>query len=416
MLKNLCNNFFKFVKAKVKKFHIFASLVLLLATFSGSLTAFAQSLFTVKVIIDDGKEYEFKTSKKTVSNFLIYEGIGFEEGDKINVNLDDTINKNMVIKINRANIVKVAIDDKFQVYRVQDMKVSEFFKQEGIIIGEKDILDTSVDKLIDKDMTIYINRAEKVNFLIDNKEKVEFYINDARVGVALKEFCEETGRKVYLEEGQSSAADVLDGMTIKVTSFKEEVKNMQEEIPFEIETIENADLLEGTTNVKIKGQNGIKETTIKEIYKQDELYSKEIIEEKIIKEPIKQIVEKGIKKQPKLNTIKTEKGTFVIDEKINMKSTAYTAGAESTGKNPGDKGYGVTASGMKAQRGVVAVDTKIIPFGTELYIEGYGYAIAGDTGSAIKGNKIDVFFDDYSDAIKYGVKNVNVYVLGEKVS
>lgn len=416
MLKNLCNNFLKFIKAKVKKCHIFASLVLVLSTFSGTLTAFAQSLFTVKVVIDEGKEYEFKTSKKTVSNFLVYEGIDFIEGDKINVNLDDIINQNMVIKINRANIVKVAIDDKFQVYRVQDMKVSEFFKQEGITIGEKDIVDTSLDKLIDKDMTIYINPAEKVNFLIDNEETVEFYINDGRVGMALKEFSEETGRKVYLEEGQSSAADVLDGMTIKVTSFKEEIKNIKEEIPFETQTIENANLLEGTTNVKTKGENGIKETTIKEIYKQDELYSKETIEEKIIKEPITQIIEKGTKKQPKLNTIKTEKGTFVIDEKINMKSTAYTAGVESTGKNPGDKGYGVTASGMKAQRGVVAVDTNVIPFGTELYIEGYGYAIAGDTGSAIKGNKIDVFFDDYSDAIKYGVKNVDVYVLGEKVS
>ncbi len=414
MTKNLCNNVFKLNKAKVKKIHMFTGLVLGLSTFTGSLTAYAESFYTIKVVIDDGKEYELKTPKKTVSKFLKYEDIDLSPEDKINVNPDEVIDEDMSIKINRAYTLKLTVDGKLNVYKARDMKVSDLLKRENINIYEKDIVSVPVDTLIDKDMDIEVNRAEKVKFVVDNKEEIPFIVNNARVGVAVNEFMEETGKQVYLEEGQSSAADVKDDMIIKVASLKEEIKVTKQEIPFETKTIENSNLLEGTTNVKTKGENGIKEIKTKEIYKKDELQSQEIIEEKVTKQPITEIIEKGTKK--KLNTIKTEKGTFVVNNKINMKSTAYTAGMESTGKKPGDEGYGLTASGMKAKKGIVAVDTSIIPFGTELYIEGYGYAIAGDTGSAIKGNKIDVFLDDYEDAKKYGVRNVNVYVLGDKVA
>ncbi len=414
MTKNLCNNVFKLNKAKVKKIHMFTGLVLGLSTFTGSLTAYAESFYTIKVVIDDGKEYELKTPKKTVSKFLKYEDIDLSPEDKINVNPDEVIDEDMSIKINRAYTIKLTVDGKLNVYKARDMKVSDLLKRENINIYEKDIVSVPVDTLIDKDMDIEVNRAEKVKFVVDNKEEIPFIVNNARVGVAVNEFMEETGKQVYLEEGQSSAADVKDGMIIKLASLKEEIKVTKQEIPFETKTVENSNLLEGTTNVKTKGENGIKEIKTKEIYKKDELQSQEIIEEKVTKQPITEIIEKGTKK--KLNTIKTEKGTFVVNNKINMKSTAYTAGMESTGKKPGDEGYGLTASGMKAKKGIVAVDTSIIPFGTELYIEGYGYAIAGDTGSAIKGNKIDVFLDDYEDAKKYGVRNVNVYVLGDKVA
>ena len=93
--------------------------------------------------------------------------------------------------------------------------------------------------------------------------------------------------------------------------------------------------------------------------------------------------------------------------------TAYTAGPESTGKVPGDPGYDVTSTGARAIQGItVAVDPSIIPYGTKLFIPGVGFRIAEDTGGAIVGYHIDVFFNNLSVARDFGVhQNVPVYIL-----
>ncbi|MBP8617589.1 3D domain-containing protein, partial [Veillonella sp.] len=62
-------------------------------------------------------------------------------------------------------------------------------------------------------------------------------------------------------------------------------------------------------------------------------------------------------------------------------------------------------------RGLVSVDPDVIPLGTELYIEGYGYAVADDTGGAIRGHKIDLAVDSYDETIQFGRRDVTVYVL-----
>jgi 3D (Asp-Asp-Asp) domain-containing protein len=102
-------------------------------------------------------------------------------------------------------------------------------------------------------------------------------------------------------------------------------------------------------------------------------------------------------------------GTRVIDCTL----TAYTAGVESTGKEPGDPGYDITATGVPAVQGVtVAVDPSVIPYGTKLFIPGVGYRIAQDTGGAIIGDHIDVFYNDVQTALDFGVKrDVPVYIL-----
>ena len=88
-----------------------------------------------------------------------------------------------------------------------------------------------------------------------------------------------------------------------------------------------------------------------------------------------------------------------------MTATAYSAFKKGGG-------YGTTASGRQARYGVVAVDPKVIPLGTNLYVEGYGYAVAADTGGAIKGNKIDLCFEkSNSELMKFGRQTVTVYIL-----
>lgn len=105
----------------------------------------------------------------------------------------------------------------------------------------------------------------------------------------------------------------------------------------------------------------------------------------------------------------------VIQKVLSSTLTAYTSGKESTGKTPSHPAYGITYSGVKAEEGrTVAVDPSIIPLGSTVYIEGIGIRRAEDTGSAIKGSKIDVYMNDLQEAQTFGVKrNVKVFVLTE---
>ena len=82
-----------------------------------------------------------------------------------------------------------------------------------------------------------------------------------------------------------------------------------------------------------------------------------------------------------------------------MEATAYTW----TGNR--------TATGTWPSRGTVAVDPRIIPLGTKLYIEGYGHAVAEDTGGAIKGNIIDLYMDDRSECLNWGRRQVEVRIV-----
>ncbi len=94
---------------------------------------------------------------------------------------------------------------------------------------------------------------------------------------------------------------------------------------------------------------------------------------------------------------------LVAREAIEMIATAYTADCAGCG--------GTTATGRRAGHGIVAVDPRVIPLGTRLYIPGYGVAIAGDTGGAIVGDRIDLGFDSLREALLFGRRSITVYRL-----
>ncbi|WP_429369442.1 3D domain-containing protein [Paenibacillus sp. DS2015] len=106
----------------------------------------------------------------------------------------------------------------------------------------------------------------------------------------------------------------------------------------------------------------------------------------------------------------------VIDV-VKVSATGYSAGYESTGKRPSHPQYGITYSGVKVKRdkntlSTIAADPKVFPLGSVLYIPGYGYGIVADTGSAIKGRKIDLYFDSVKQVYKeWGKKDVEVLII-----
>lgn len=98
-------------------------------------------------------------------------------------------------------------------------------------------------------------------------------------------------------------------------------------------------------------------------------------------------------------------------------ATGYTAGVESTGKTPDHPAYGITYSGVKVKRDIystIAADPDVFPIGTILYVPDYGYGVVADTGSAIKGKKIDLYFETVKDVYdEWGKKTVTVYTVSK---
>lgn len=118
-------------------------------------------------------------------------------------------------------------------------------------------------------------------------------------------------------------------------------------------------------------------------------------------------------------------GPKTLEEAINLEqypkkkviATGYTAGVESTGKSPEHPQYGITYSGVKVKRDLystIAADLNVFPLGTILYIPDYGYGVVADIGGAIKGNKIDLYFDTVEDVYnQWGKREVEVYIIQE---
>jgi 3D (Asp-Asp-Asp) domain-containing protein len=138
------------------------------------------------------------------------------------------------------------------------------------------------------------------------------------------------------------------------------------------------------------------------VYKRgNEVLEKQKFKEVVLSEPRHQIVYVG------RGYMLASRGNFAGKPYLDMIATAYDPGVRSCGRYAD----GYTSLGLKAGYGVVAVDPSVIPLRKKLYVEGYGYAIAGDVGSAIKGLKIDLGFDTYREAINFGVRRVRVYIL-----
>lgn len=185
---------------------------------------------------------------------------------------------------------------------------------------------------------------------------------------------------------------------IVTMSFNKVIKNRDLiMVDLEIEILEleleRIDLLEDVQSLTIN----LKDAQSKLRYLENELYGDnedctEEEEEEIDEEIIVETVAKIVSVEP----TRVSLGTF--------EATAYTDNVQSQGK-----WVGQTATGRKPAVGVIAVDPKVIPLNTRLYVEGYGECVAGDTGGAIKGKIVDVFLNTQNECKTWGRKQVEIW-------
>lgn len=210
---------------------------------------------------------------------------------------------------------------------------------------------------------------------------------------------------------------VTDGLEIAITrvTYQEYTKDFS--IAFSTETRYTSDLRQGASKVSQAGVAGVRTVTYRQRLENGEVVSTETVKEEITRQPVKKIILKGTKvgkvvsEAPFDIPLDSAGQPLNYTKKLTGSATAYTS-------DRGDSGTH-TASGRLAQVGVVAVDPRVIPYGTKLWIVSrdgtfvYGYAVAGDTGGAVRSGKllVDLYFDTYGECSRFGRRTMNVYVL-----
>lgn len=165
------------------------------------------------------------------------------------------------------------------------------------------------------------------------------------------------------------------------------------------------DLAPGRSAVIARGTPGILEVRVRYGQRDGGPVHRSVLWSQIVRAARPRIVAEGVGGTP-LSLFEAHgiaHMVYMARSAIEMLATAYTA--DSAG------GDGMTAVGRRAGFGIVAVDPRVIPLGTRLYIPGYGLAIAGDTGGDIVGHRIDLGFDSLHDAMLFGRRAVTVYSL-----
>ncbi len=298
--------------------------------------------------------------------------------------------------------------------------VGEALKEQGITLGKHDKTNHDLDKALSDDMTIEVYRAMAVEVTADGKTQTvhttKRVIEDILADADIK--CTEEDEVIPSRKKIAKADTEI--VIVKRTS---ETITLTEEIPFAVTEKANASLESGVKKVVQKGSNGQKEKIYKVSYADGVEVGREMVEEKVVTASVNEVVEIGTKKvEVKAAAAKStgnktvahsggittaRDGSELSYSKV-LTCTATAYDAVSCGKQPGQA---KTATGAIAARGVIAVDPSVIPLGTRVYVEGYGYATAADTGSAIKGNIIDVCMDTTADSMNWGRRSVKVYIL-----
>ena len=184
-------------------------------------------------------------------------------------------------------------------------------------------------------------------------------------------------------------------------------------VPHETFVWENHAMAYGETNVVRYGVDGFRQTLVRFYYHDGVEVNSVVLYDGYITPSVPKIIEVGTRGRPITNRLFRDTPRaqgFTYSRSFVAEATAYDPSI-APGRTP------ITATGQVARRGIVATDPRVIPMGTRMYITStdgtwsYGFAVAGDTGGAIRGYKVDLFMCSRAEALQFGRRNVKVYIL-----
>jgi 3D (Asp-Asp-Asp) domain-containing protein len=274
-------------------------------------------------------------------------------------------------------------------------KPEDVLAQAGIYLGPKDEYRVTEGGKKSDPVTIEVFRAIPVTVVYNGKTELVLTGKPT-----VREIADELGISKTTRTIPEDTIRPAPNMQITVLRVSEQIEEREIPVPRPVVRQPDSGLEKGIEGIVEEGHDGLKKAMMKIRYEDGVEVASQMLSEKMLKEPSPQIIHVGTRE-----TVHTYRGTVRFSRIMTMEATAY---------NPTDGApHGLTATGIPARRGIVAVDPDVIPLGTRVYVPGYGFALAADTGGAIIGDKIDLCMEGYHEAWDFGRRMIKVYIVAD---
>ncbi|HOB11863.1 MAG TPA: 3D domain-containing protein [Syntrophomonadaceae bacterium] len=269
--------------------------------------------------------------------------------------------------------------------------VGDVLQSQKVSLGEYDRVEPSLNSKVKKNQQIVVTRAFKVKVIADGNSR-EIITPPIPVKEAISLAGVELGAMDIVKTMPTEVT--VPNQEIEIIRVSQEEKVIEEATPFQVERTEDHTLERGLTRTIKPGVEGLARNTVRITYHNGQEVKREIVKSEVVKEPQNKVIAMGT-----ITSVSRGGENLNFREARYMTASAYTY----TGRR--------TATGQQPAVGMVAVDPTVIPLGTRMYVEGYGYAVAADTGGSIRGNQLDLFMEERSQCINWGRRTVKVYIL-----
>ena len=281
--------------------------------------------------------------------------------------------------------------------------VEAFLAERGIRISAGDYVSADVKEPLTPGMHVAYRPAIPV-VLVDGGLKQTVRTSAATVGdmLAQQHLIIRPRDQVF----PAQSAYVVANEVIRVDRVDAWTAHVEQRVAPHVQERFDARLPAGTTKTVSRGSAGVRVATVAYERRNDSPLSKRVLGYQVIQAPRPRIVVHGSKPYSALSDIAAQGFAGALHfagAALHVIATAYTSSCYGCS--------GFTASGARAGLGIIAVDPRVIPLGTHLFIPGYGRAVAGDTGGAIVGNRVDLGFESVASALRFGSREVTVYVV-----
>ncbi|BAS29425.1 3D domain-containing protein [Limnochorda pilosa] len=301
--------------------------------------------------------------------------------------------------------VTVSVDGTRLTQATLKPTVAGVLAEVSVELGDDDRVYPGLTAPVTRGLLIEVRKAFPVALRVGGRE-VRLQTAASTVGELLREAGVELGA---LDEVTPALDTRLPGpATVQVVRVRLEERWEEQTVPHDVLRWAEPTLAAGSTRVIRQGRDGLDRVHVELRFEDGNLVERRELARERVQEPVAKIVGIG-QRQGGAQVVRTPQGPKRFSRVLEVLATAYTPGPESTAPYTD----GLTATGVVARRGVVAVDPTVIPLGSHLYIPGYGLGVAADVGAAIKGRRIDLLYEDLGEALRFGRQYVKVYVLDE---